>query len=162
MPSFDIVSKLDLQEVDNAVNIAKKELQNRFDFKGSKATIELSKTEITLFADDEFKLKQLKDILESKVTRRGISLLALDYQEIEDATLGCVRQKAVLRQGVDKENGKKIIQKIKDTKLKVQAQIMDDQVRVTAKQIDDLQAVMGVLKQQTDLELPLQFQNMRS
>lgn len=162
MPSFDIVSKLDLQEVDNAVNIAKKELLNRFDFKGSKASIELGKSEITLVADDEFKLKQLKDILESKITRRGISLLALDYQKLEDATLGTVRQKILLRQGVDKDNGRKIIQKIKDTKLKVQAQIMDDQVRVTGKQIDDLQSVIGALKQQTDIELPLQFQNMRS
>lgn len=161
MPSFDIVSKLDLQEVDNAVNIAKKELQNRFDFKGSKSTIELVKEEITLVADDDFKLKQLKEILESKVTKRGISLLALDYQKEEDATLGTVRQKIKLKMGVDKENGKKIIQIIKDSKLKVQAQIMDDQVRVTGKKIDDLQEVMGMLKTSTAVPLPLQFQNMR-
>lgn len=162
MPSFDIVSKLDLQEIDNAVNIAKKELTTRFDFKGSKSSIELGKDEITLVADEEFKLKQLKEILESKVTRRGISLLALDYQKLEDATLGTVRQKIKLKQGVDKEQGKKIIQLIKDTKLKVQAQIMDDQVRVTAKKIDDLQEIIAILKTQNTIELPLQFTNMRS
>lgn len=161
MPSFDIVSKLDVQEVDNAVNIAKKELANRFDFKGSKATIELTKEEITLVADEEFKLNQLKDILEGKLTRRGVSLLSLDYQKLEDATLGTVRQKIKLKQGVDKDNGKKIIQIIKDSKLKVQAQIMDDQVRVTAKKIDDLQEVIQMLKT-SEVPLPLQFVNMRS
>lgn len=162
MPSFDIVSKLDLQEVDNAVNIAKKELLNRFDFKNSKSSIELSKEEITLASDDEYKLGQLKDILESKMTKRGLSLLSLDYQKLEDATLGTVRQKVKLKQGVSKEDGKKIIQLIKDTKLKVQAQIMDDQVRVTGKQIDDLQQVMSVLRTTTEVPLPLQFVNMRS
>jgi uncharacterized protein YajQ (UPF0234 family) len=162
MPSFDIVSELNMQEVDNAVNIAKKELLNRFDFKGSKSSIELGKDEITLIADEEFKLGQLKEILESKIAKRGISLLALDYQKLEDATLGTVRQKIRLKKGVDKENGKKIIQVIKDSKLKVQAQIMDEQVRVTAKKIDDLQSVIGMLKSQTTIELPLQFTNMRS
>ena len=163
MPSFDIVSKLEVQEMDNAVNIAKKELTTRFDFKGSKSTIEFNgKDEITLVADEEYKLGQLKDILENKVLRRGLSLLCLDYQKLEDATLGTVRQKVKLKQGVDKESGKKIIQFIKDTKLKVQAQIMDEQVRVTAKKIDDLQEVIGVLKSQTQIQLPLQFVNMRS
>lgn len=162
MPSFDIVSKLEVQEVDNAVNIAKKELANRFDFKGSKASIELTKEEITLFADDDFKLKQLKEILEGKITKRGVSLLALDYQDVEDATLGYVRQKIKLRQGIDKENGKLIIQAIKETKLKVQAQIMDDQVRVTAKKIDDLQAVIQMLKNRSDIPVPMQFMNMRA
>ncbi|MEW6056222.1 MAG: YajQ family cyclic di-GMP-binding protein [Bdellovibrionota bacterium] len=162
MASFDIVSKLDLQEVDNAVNIAKKELLNRFDFKGSKSSIELSAEEITLVADEEFKLKQLKEILETKLLKRGVSLLSLDYQKLEDATLGCVRQKIKLKQGVNKEDGKKIIQLIKDSKLKVQAQMMDDQVRVTGKKIDDLQAVISALRSQTELPLPLQFVNMRS
>lgn len=162
MPSFDIVSKLDLQEVDNAVNIAKKEISTRFDFKGSKASIELTKDEITLIADDDMKMKQLKDVLESKMTKRGISLLALDYQKLEDAALGMLRQKIKLKQGVDKDNGKKIIQFIKDSKLKVQAQIMDEQVRVTGKQIDDLQSVIQTLKTQNTIDLPLQFQNMRS
>jgi uncharacterized protein YajQ (UPF0234 family) len=162
MASFDIVSKLDMQEVDNAVNIAKKELATRFDFKGSKATIELGKDEIILNADDDFKLKQLKEILETKFTKRGLSLLILDYQKEEDATLGTIRQKVLLKKGVGKEDGKKIIQIIKDSKLKVQAQIMDDQVRVTAKKIDDLQEVIGMLRIQTTVPLPLQFQNMRS
>jgi uncharacterized protein YajQ (UPF0234 family) len=162
MPSFDIVSKLELQEVDNAVNIAKKELLTRFDFKGSKSSIELQKEEITLVADEEFKLKQLKEILESKMTKRGLSLLSLDYQKLEDATLGTIRQKIKLKQGVSKEDGKKIIQIIKDTKLKVQAQIMDDQVRVTAKSIDDLQSIIATLRNNTAIPLPLQFVNMRS
>lgn len=161
MPSFDIVSKTDMQEVDNAVNIAKKELANRFDFKGSKASIELSKDEIVLIADDDFKLKQLTDLLEQKITKRGLSLLSLDYQKLEDATLGTLRQKIKLKQGVDKERGKKITQIIKDSKLKVQAQIMDEQVRVTVKKIDDLQEVMALLKV-ANLDLPLQYVNMRS
>jgi uncharacterized protein YajQ (UPF0234 family) len=162
MPSFDIVSELNLQEVDNAVNIAKKELSTRFDFKGSRAAIEFDgKTEIVLSAEDDFKLKQLKDIFESKVTKRGLSLLALDYQKTEDATLGSVRQKVKLKKGVDKERGKKIIQVIKDLKLKVQAQMMDEQVRVTGKKIDDLQeAIQGI--KSANMDLPLQFVNMRS
>lgn len=161
MPSFDIVSELNLQEMDNAVNIAKKELSNRFDFKGSKASIEFNnKDEVVLVADDDFKLQQLKDIFESKVTKRGLSLLCLDYQKLEDATLGALRQKIKLKKGVDKEYGKKIIQIIKDTKLKVQAQIMDEQVRVTGKKIDDLQDVIQLLKT-SSIDLPLQFVNMR-
>ena len=162
MPTFDIVSKLDLQEIDNAVNIAKKELSNRFDFKSSKSTIELTKEEIILVSDDDYKMQQLKDILESKITKRGISLLALDYQKEEDASMGMVRIRAKLKQGVNKEDGKKIIQKIKETKLKVQAQIMDEQVRVTGKQIDDLQTVIQLLKTDSTIKLPLQFVNMRS
>jgi uncharacterized protein YajQ (UPF0234 family) len=161
MPSFDIVSECDLQEVDNAVNIAKKELANRFDFKGSKSTIEYTKDEITLVADDDFKLKQLKDILESKMTKRGVSLLSLDYQKLEDATLGSLRQKIKLKKGIDKDHGRKIIQAIKDTKLKVQSQMMDEQVRVTGKKVDDLQSVIQTLKS-ANLDLPLQFVNMRS
>lgn len=162
MPSFDIVSKIDLQEVDNAVNIAKKEILNRFDFKGSKSSIEFVGEEITLIADDDFKLKQLVEVLETKLTKRGISLLSLDYQKLEDASLGTLRQKIKLKQGIDKENAKKVTNFIKDTKLKVQAQVMDDQVRVTAKKIDDLQEIIQTLKTQTSIPLPLQFQNMRS
>lgn len=162
MPSFDIVSKTDSQEVDNAVNIAKKELQNRFDFKGSKSTIEYSKDEITLVADDDFKMKQLKEILESKVVRRGLSLMCLDYQKEEAATLGSIRQKIKIKQGIDKERAKKIMEVIKENKLKVTAQIMDEQVRVTGKKIDDLQVVIALLKQNTNIDLPLQFVNMRS
>ena len=160
MPSFDVISKVELQEVDNAVNIAMKELANRFDFKGSKASIEFSKNEVILSAENEQKLTHLKEIFESKINKRGVALLSLDYQKIEDATLGSVRQKVLLKQGVDKERGKKIIQLIKDTKLKVQAQIMDDQVRVTGKKIDDLQDVIQTLKT-SNLDLPLQFTNMR-
>ena len=160
MPSFDIVSKTDMQEVDNAVNIAKKELLNRFDFKGSKSSIELGKDEITLVADDDFKMKQLKEIFETKVTKRGLSLHCLDYQKEENASLGMVRQKIKLKQGVDKERAKKIVQIIKDSKLKVQAQLMDELVRVTGKKIDDLQEVMSMMRT-SDIDLPLQFVNMR-
>ncbi len=161
MPSFDIVSKLDLQEIDNAVNIAKKEIANRFDFKGSKSSIELGKDEITLVSDDEYKLKQVTDVLENKITKRGISLLALDYQKVENATLGCVRQLIKLKQGVDKDNAREIMKTIKESKLKVQSQFMDEQVRVTAKKIDDLQEIITLLKT-SQLKLPLQFTNMRS
>ncbi len=162
MPSFDIVSKTDAQEVDNAVNIAKKELANRFDFKGSKSSIEFNgKDEIVLISDGDYKLQQLKDILENKFTKRGVSLLALDYQKLEDASLGTLRQKIKLKQGVDKDRARTIIQMIKDSKLKVQSQYMDEQVRVTAKKIDDLQSVMSSLRT-SSIDLPLQFVNMRS
>jgi uncharacterized protein YajQ (UPF0234 family) len=161
MPSFDIVSKTDLQEIDNAVNIAKKELLNRFDFKGSKSTIEYSKDEIVLISDDDYKLQQLKDILENKITKRGLSLLCLDYQKLEDASLGTKRQKIKVRQGVDKERARKIMDIIKGLKLKVQSQVMDDQVRVTAKSIDDLQTVISMLKT-ANIDIPLNFVNMRT
>ena len=161
MPSFDVVCKTDLQEVDNAVNIAKKELLNRFDFRGSKSTIEYSKEEITLVADDDFKLKQLKEILESKVVRRGLSLRSLDYQKLENASLGAIRQKIKIKNGIDKDNGRKIIDIIKESKLKVQSQMMDEQVRVTAKSIDDLQKIIGMLKT-SSVDIPLDFVNMRA
>ncbi len=158
--SFDIVSKTELQEVANAVQQAQKELAQRFDFKGSKSSIELSGEEITLVSDDEGKLRSLKDILESKLVKRQVSLKALDYQKLEDASMGTVRQKAKIVQGIESEKAKQIVKAIKDAKLKVQASIQSDQVRVVGRSKDDLQRAMTIVKA-GDYGIPLQFTNYR-
>ncbi len=161
MPSFDVVSKVDMQEVDNAVNQALKEIGTRYDFKGTNNELDLTAEGLKILAADEYKLKAIKDILIEKMIRRKVSPKCFNYGQEETASAGAVRQKATIVQGISKEKGKEIVKLIKETKLKVQAQIMDDQVRVTAKKIDDLQAVMQMLKQK-DLEVELQFENMRS
>jgi cyclic-di-GMP-binding protein len=161
MPSFDIVSELNMQEVDNAVNQTKKEMSTRYDFRGAKAELSLEKDEIKILADDDYKLKAIKDILESKLVRRGVSLKAIDYQKVEDAAMGALKQTAKLIQGLSKEKAKEIVSIIKDTKLKVQPAIQDNQVRVTGKKIDDLQEAIQTLKAK-DVGVPLQFTNMRS
>lgn len=161
MPSFDIVSKVDMQEVDNAVNQAKKEISQRYDFKGSKSEIDLKENTITLLADDDYKLKAVIDILQSKILKRNISLKSLDYGKEEPASGGMVRQVINIKQGIATEKGKEINKIIKDTKMKVQSQIQGDQVRVTGKKIDDLQEVIQLLKSK-DLGVDLQFVNMRS
>jgi len=161
MPSFDIVSEVNFQEVDNAINQARKELLTRYDFRGSKSEIQYEKNEIKLIGDDETKLRAVKDILESKLTKRGVSLKAVEYQEIEDASLSTKRQVAKLVNGLTKEKAKEIIATIKETKLKVQPSINDELIRVTAKSIDDLQEVISFLKSK-DVGVPLQFKNMRS
>jgi len=160
--SFDIVSQVDLQEADNAINQALKEIQQRYDFKGTNSTIELDKKEnaIKIDSDDEYRLKQVIEVVESKLIKRGISLKALSYGDIEQGTRGTARQTITLQSGIDKENAKKITKLIKDEGLKVQAQIQDDQVRVTGKSKDDLQAVMQVLKG-ADLSFDMQFTNYR-
>ncbi|MHB8171645.1 MAG: YajQ family cyclic di-GMP-binding protein [Thermincolia bacterium] len=158
--SFDIVSTIDMQEVDNAINQAIKEIKNRFDFKNSKSDIRQEKDKIILVSDDEFKLKNVVDILESKMIKRGISLKALNYGKVEEATGNTVRQVVDLQQGISKEQAKVVTKIIKDTKLKVQAQIQDDQVRVSGKDRDDLQAVIKALKDK-DLDFDLQFINFR-
>ena len=158
--SFDIVSETDMQEVTNAINQAQKELSQRFDFKGSKSEIELGKEEITLVSDDEGKLISLKDIVESKLVKRKVSLKALDYGKIESAALGTVRQKAKIVQGIETEKAKAIVKAIKDAKIKVQASIQSDQVRVTGRSKDDLQKAMSVVREQ-DFGIPLQFTNYR-
>lgn len=158
--SFDIVSNIDMQEMDNAVNQAVKEMTSRFDFKGSKSAIELGEKELTLTSDDEFKLKSVIDILESKMIKRGISLKSLDFGKVEPASGGTVRQVVKLKQGVDQDNAKKIVKLIKDSKIKVQASVQGDQVRVTGKSRDDLQAVIQLLRG-ADLPLDLQFTNYR-
>ncbi len=158
--SFDIVSKTDMQEVANAVQQAQKELAQRFDFKGSKSSIELTGEEIVLLSDDEQKLKSLKDILEGKLVKRKVALKAVDYQKLEDATMGTVRQRAKIVQGIEGEKAKAIVKSIKDAKLKVQASIQSDQVRVIGRNKDDLQRAIAVVKE-NDFGIPLQFTNYR-
>ncbi len=161
MPSFDIVSKVDMQEVDNAINQAKKEIAQRYDFKGTKSEIDMKEDAITVLADDDYKLTAIIDIIQSKMLKRGISLKSLDYGKEEAASMGMIRQEITIKQGIATEKAKEINKIIKETKMKVQSQIQGDQVRITAKKIDDLQAVMQLLKGK-DLEVDLQFINMRS
>ncbi|HMK56255.1 MAG TPA: YajQ family cyclic di-GMP-binding protein [Dissulfurispiraceae bacterium] len=160
--SFDIACELDMQEVSNAVTQAVKEIGQRFDFKGSKSSIDLDKGKalITLVSDDEFKLKSVVDILQSKLVKRGIALKALSYGKIEQAAGGTVRQSVTLQQGIPQEKAKEIVKIIKDTKLKVNSEIQKDQVRVRGKKIDDLQAIMSMLKEK-DFGIHLQFTNYR-
>jgi uncharacterized protein YajQ (UPF0234 family) len=160
--SFDIVSNVDMQEVDNAVNQARKEIAQRYDFKGSKASIELKhkEHELVLIADDDFKMKAVVDVLQSKLVKRGVPLKALSYGTVEPAAGSTVKQVVKLQVGIDKENAKRVVKLIKDTKLRVQAQIMDDQVRVSGKSKDDLQQVMAVLRA-AELSFAVQFVNYR-
>ncbi|OGP83877.1 MAG: YajQ family cyclic di-GMP-binding protein [Deltaproteobacteria bacterium RBG_13_65_10] len=163
MPSFDIVSKIDLQELDNAMNQARKEIQTRYDFKGSKTGIEFreKEKEIVLTSETDFRLKATLDILQSKMVKRGISLKAVTAGKIEPAAGGMVRQVLTLQQGIPIEKAREIVKRIKNTKLKVQAAIQEDQVRVSGKNLDDLQAVIGMFRED-DLGIHMQFINMRS
>ncbi|GAA4872068.1 YajQ family cyclic di-GMP-binding protein [Paenibacillus vulneris] len=158
--SFDIVSKMDMQELNNAINQAEKEIANRFDFKNSKSKISLEKEELVVVSDDEFKLQNVLDILHSKMAKRGISLKNLEYGKIEGASAATVRQKIKLKQGIDQDNAKKINILIRDSKLKVKSQIQGDQIRVTGKSKDDLQQIIQLLRK-ADLPLELQFMNFR-
>ncbi len=158
--SFDVVSKTDMQEVANAVQQAQKELAQRFDFKGSKSSIELAAEELVLASDDEGKLVSVKDILETKLVKRKVSLKALDYGKLEQAAGGTVRQKAKIVQGIEVEKAKEIVKTIKDAKVKVQASIQSDQVRVVGRSKDDLQRAMTLVRE-TDYGIPLQFTNYR-
>ena len=160
--SFDIVSEVNLQEVDNAINQARKEIGQRYDFKGSQSSIELDQKEkrLTVASDDDFRLRSVLDILQNKLIKRGVPLKALAYGTIGPAAGGTVRQVIALRVGIEKDNAKRIVAMIKATKLRVQAQIMDDQVRVSAKNKDDLQAVISLIRK-ADLEFAVQFTNYR-
>ncbi|MCL4491711.1 MAG: YajQ family cyclic di-GMP-binding protein [Nitrospirae bacterium] len=160
--SFDIVCDVDMQEVLNAVNQAVKEISQRFDFKGSKSAIELDKGKgvITLISDDELKLKSVADILQTKLVKRGIALKALSYGKVEPAAGNTVRRTVTLQQGIPQEKAKEIVKLIKDMKLKVNAEIQKDQVRVKGKKIDDLQAIMVQLKEK-DFGVHIQFANYR-
>lgn len=160
--SFDIVSRVDMQEVLNAVQQATKEMSQRFDFKGSKSSIEFSKdeAEIALISDDEQKLKSVIDILQSKLAKRKVSLKPLQYGKVEPASGGTVRQVVKIQQGIAQEKAKEIVKLIKDTKLKVQAEIQKDQLRVRAKKIDDLQAIINILKEK-DMGIHMEFLNYR-
>lgn len=158
--SFDIVSKVDMQEVNNAINQAQKEIDTRFDFKNSKSSITLDKEEIVLASIDEFKLQNVLEIVQAKLTKRGISIKNLEYGKVEPASGATVRQKIKLKQGISQELAKKLNGMIKDSKLKVQSQIQGDQLRVSGKSRDDLQRVMQLLKA-ADLDIDLQFINFR-
>ena len=163
MPSFDIVSKLDMQEVDNAVNMVKRDIGNRYDFKGSSSSITLSKGDnnITIEADNEYQMNTIIDMLENRSISRKVSIKAFKYMGIENASGLKLRQKVDLQSGISKENGKKINTLIKDLKLKVNSQIQGEQVTVTGKKIDHLQDVISKLKEK-NLDIPLQFVNMKS
>jgi len=161
MPSFDIVSEIDLQEADNAVNQAKKEIEGRYDFRGSKCEVKWDKKEIIILADDDYKAGAIKDILQTKFQRRGIDLRALKFEKLEAAGGNMLRQKVALVQGIEKEIAKEIMKLIKDSKLKVQPQIMEEKIRVTSKSIDELQATMSAVKGGS-FNIALQFENMRS
>ncbi|MBB6735496.1 YajQ family cyclic di-GMP-binding protein [Cohnella zeiphila] len=158
--SFDIVSKVDMQEVNNAVTQALKEIETRFDFKGSKSSIKLEGETLVVGSDDEYKLKNVLDILQTKLIKRGVPILNLDYGKVEPASGQTVRQQIKMKQGIDQEAAKKINILIRDSKLKVKSQIQGDQLRVTGKSKDDLQAVMQLLRG-ADLKLELQFINYR-
>ncbi len=160
--SFDVVSKVDLQEVSNAVQQASKEIATRFDFRGSASKVEFSEKELELVltSDDEHKMKSVVDILETKLVRRGVAVKAMEYGKVEPAAGGTVRQVAKIQQGIPSEKAKEIVRAIKDRKLKVQAAIQADQVRVSGRVKDELQSAMALLRER-DFGLPLQFTNYR-
>lgn len=159
MPSFDVVSEVDLQEVRNAVDQANREVATRFDFKGVEARFELSGSEVTLSAEQEFQLQQMMDILRQKLVKRKVDIDCLDIGAPQ-TSLNAARQKVAIRQGVDAELAKRMVKEIKGSKLKVQAQIQGDQVRITGKKRDDLQQVIAFLRE-ANYGLPLQFVNFR-
>lgn len=163
MASFDIVSEINMQEIDNAVNQAKKELANRYDLRGGNCEINWDKEKktITLQANDEMKVNSVRDILQSKLHKRGVELSAVKFEAIVPAGGMIMKQTGAIKEGIDKEAAKKIVKAIKDSKLKVQSQIMDEQVRVTSKSIDELQATIQFCKSE-NFGLPLQYTNMRS
>ena len=160
--SFDIVSIINLEEVQNAVNQSMAEISQRYDFKGSKCEITLEKKEnkVVILADDDFKLKSVTDILQGKLVKRKISLKALDYGKVEAASGDSVRQSIVIQQGISQDKGKEVTKAIKGMGVKVQSQIMDDQLRVTGKNRDDLQAVIANLKEK-DFGIAMDFTNYR-
>ncbi len=158
--SFDVVSKVDAQELDNALNQTRKEVEGRFDFKNSKTSIENTDKAITIVTDDELKLKNVLDILQSKASKRGISLKAFEYGKVEPAASNTVRQVLTIKSGIAKDKSKPLIEAIKAAKLKVQAQYQDEQIRVSGKSKDDLQKAQALLKAY-DTDVPLQFTNYR-
>lgn len=161
MPSFDIVSEVDIQEVDNAVNQARKEVEGRYDFKGSKCEIQWDKKEIILLAEDDYKIETMGGLLQTKLHRRGIDIKAIKFEKKEEAGGRMLRQKVTLVQGIDRDVAKEIIKLIKDSKIKVQPAIADDKLKVTSKSIDELQECMRLVRG-GDFPVPLQFNNMRS
>lgn len=160
MPSFDVVCKLDLQEVDNAVNQTLREVAQRFDFKGAKTEVRREESTVHLHSDDNFKVKALGDILREKLAKRGIPLKALDEKPIEPGPAGTAKQRIDLQQGIATDKAREIVKMIKDRKMKVQAAIQGDQVRVTGKKRDDLQAVIQLLRE-SNLDIAMQYVNFR-
>lgn len=159
MPSFDVVSEVDNHELANAVDQAQREVGNRFDFKGTSAAVSESAGVITIIADSDFQVQQIHPILYQKLTSRKIDIACLDAGSVEKSGKG-VKQLLTVRQGIDRDTAKKAVARIKESKLKVQAQVQGEQLRVTGKKRDDLQATMAILRE-ADLGLPLQFQNFR-
>jgi uncharacterized protein YajQ (UPF0234 family) len=159
MPSFDVVSELNMHEVVNAVDQASRELEQRYDFKGTDATFELVESTVNLTAQVDFQLKQMLEILKLRVTKRGIDIGCMEIKEPEIA-LNAARQAVILRQGIDSDLARKIVKLVKDSKIKVQAAIQGEKVRISGKQRDDLQTAMAVLRKEK-LGLPLQFVNFR-
>lgn len=163
MPSFDIVSRVELQELDNAVNNTKKEIETRYDFRGSATEVTLNKGAKKLYIEtsDEMKMRSVQDMLVGHCVRRKVDPRCLEFKDIEPTSKGRVKRDVLLKEGITKELGQKIVKMIKESKLKVQAAIQDEQVRVTGKQIDDLQTVIRLLKDAA-LDVPVQFVNMKS
>jgi cyclic-di-GMP-binding protein len=163
MPTFDIVSKVDIQTLDNAINNAKKEIINRYDFSGSNTSIELDKKalNIVVSTEDEMRMKSIQDVLITRVLKQQIDSKVLDFSKENYPSGSMLKKDIKVKQGIEKELAKKIVKEIKDSKLKVEASIMDDQVRVSAKKIDDLQSVISLLRGKS-YDQPLQFINMRS
>jgi uncharacterized protein YajQ (UPF0234 family) len=162
MPSFDIVNKIDIQTLDNAINVARKDITSRYDFKGSKSTIELDKKLlcIDILTESEMRIEAIEDTIRSRMIKQGINPLALDFGKEQYASGNLLKKDIKIKQGIDKETAKKIVKHIKDLKLKVEAQIMDEQVRVTGKKIDELQAVISSVRV-ANFEIPVQFVNMK-
>jgi uncharacterized protein YajQ (UPF0234 family) len=160
MPSFDVVSEVDMQEVRNAVDQANREISNRFDFKGSDARVEQSEQRLVLFADDEFKVDQAREVLIAKLAKRKVDVACLDAGKVEKAAGDTAKQEISVRQGVDADLARRLVKRIKDAKLKVQASIQGDQVRVSGKKRDDLQSVIALLREE-EWGLPLQYVNFR-
>ncbi|KOP31320.1 YajQ family cyclic di-GMP-binding protein [Exiguobacterium acetylicum] len=158
--SFDIVSQINIEEVKNAVQIALKEITNRFDFKGSKSDMKLEKEDLILISDDNFKLDQVKDVLTAKLIKREVPTKNLQYEKVEQAAGNTVRQRVILKSGIDRDDAKKINNAVKESKLKVKTQIQDDQIRVTGKSRDDLQQVMQIVRE-LPLSVDVQFINFR-
>ncbi len=160
MPSFDIVSEIDKPELTNGLHQANKELATRFDFKGTDARVELSTDTLTVFADNDFQVRQAVDVLCEKLAKRKLDLSCLHYREIEEVGGAKAKQIIDLKEGIDSDLGRKLVKQIKDKKLKVQTAIQGDQLRVTGKKRDDLQQVMAFLRE-ADVGIPLQFNNFR-
>ena len=161
-PSFDVVSEVDMQEVNTAINQTTKEITQRFDFKGTKSVVEVENgNSIKIVTEDDTRMRNIVDILQSKFIKRGVSIKNLEYGKVESAAGGMVRQSIRIKQGIEADVAKKITKDIKESKLKVQTQLQDDQVRVSGKKIDDLQAVIALLKSK-DYGVELQFSNFRS